>query len=153
MNNEKSDIVKIMSYLDGEDINLNNLSCNEELIEKMKCENQHIKNAFETIEEMEDMTFSILKKIRAEQKQDKNILQSLIPIFIVTLMFISAKNLLNINFEIGNFISLISILNNVNLIIKSLINANYFAFALIQFIIISIIIIFLVKKGCMKNEI
>ncbi|MCL2323071.1 MAG: hypothetical protein FWC47_13335 [Oscillospiraceae bacterium] len=122
-----------------------------DLMDKMENENRAIKNAFDGIEDMEDISFSILSQIRNEKKIKVSI--NLLPVFMVFLIFFSLSGLLKDNFNIEKFINLITILNFISPLIKALISVHYIAFILSEISIIFIIIIFLVQKGCVKNEI
>lgn|GEM_PF-6121261 len=113
-----------------------------------------IKNAIEKIDDMEDISVNILNQIKMERIQaNKNHYISLVPIFMVFIIFLSFNGTFNTNFEIGKFFDLISTFNNLSLVLKAVINTHYLTFIISEVFMISVILIYLVKKGCLKNEI
>lgn len=154
MSNEKDDELKIMSFLDGEMKEQVDLNKHKDLIKKMEKENYAIKNAIEEIDDMEDISFSILNQIRREETMSKsNYYTSLIPIALASIMFFSINRILSADFKIGTFIELITFVNNLVSILKSIISTNYLTFTIYQIFVIFAILIYLIKKGCLKNEI
>ena len=154
MSKEKDDELLIMKFLDGESKEPVDLMKNENLIKKMKEENYAIKSAIENVDDMEDISFSILNQIKREEIQDKkNYYVSLVPIFLVFVISLSFNRFYSINLEIGRFFDLISTLNNLSLVLKAAINAHYLTFIISEIFFISVILIYLIKKGCLKNEI
>ena len=119
--------------------------------DKLNCA---IKNAIENIDDMEDISFSILNQIKREGIQFKrNQYVFLIPISLALILILSIDRLFSVNFEIGRFFDIISTLNNLILILKAVINTHYMAFIISETFIISVILLYLIKKGCLKNEI
>ncbi len=149
---DKDEILEIMSFLDKENESFN-ISNHEDLILKIKDENNAIRDAFNTIEDMEDISLDVLKKIKEESKPRNRILLNLIPVFVVCILYMIIRSLLIVNSNIGSLMNLFNALKNMSFIFKGILKTYDLNIWITNVCLVSIIIIFLIKKGCLKDEI